>query len=276
MTPLCIYHANCLDGFASFMAAVTYFGPNNLSGFPASYGEEPPIGLCRDRDVYIVDFSYSRHELLQISATCNKLVVLDHHASAQRELSGHFPANVYVKFDMNRSGAGIAWNYFHKEPMPEVFQHVQDRDLWKFELPNTKEVCAALFSRPMTVTEWLKFVDASVPVTDLFIEGTALRREHEKRCYMLCEMAQTIEVAGVYVPAVNAPSWYASDVGNMLSERAAFALVYGWDGKRYRCSLRSAKVGGADVSRIAEQFGGGGHKNAAGFSVQCLSELGGV
>ena len=61
---------------------------------------------------------------------------------------------------------------------------------------------------------------------------------------------------------------FSSDLGHKLAEKSGtFGLTYFYHGKRqcYDCGLRS--IGDFDVSELAHQFGGGGHKNAAGFSV---------
>jgi nanoRNase/pAp phosphatase (c-di-AMP/oligoRNAs hydrolase) len=64
---------------------------------------------------------------------------------------------------------------------------------------------------------------------------------------------------------------FSSDAGNLMAteyeQGKMFAATY-IDGPKGRIfSLRSTKDG-MDVSKIAERFGGGGHKNAAGFTIQ--------
>ena len=68
--------------------------------------------------------------------------------------------------------------------------------------------------------------------------------------------------------AVNAPGAFSSDLGHSLAKKSGtFGLTYHYHGRRqcYECGLRS--IGEFDVAKLAVSFGGGGHKNAAGFSV---------
>lgn len=66
--------------------------------------------------------------------------------------------------------------------------------------------------------------------------------------------------------AANAPASLASDLGHELANTSGtFGLVWSMAGDgQIHCSLRSN--GDYDVSAIAKAFGGGGHRNAAGFS----------
>ncbi len=57
----------------------------------------------------------------------------------------------------------------------------------------------------------------------------------------------------------------SSEVAGELSEGHPFAAVYVETSTDIIWSLRSR--GDFDVSEIAKKFGGGGHKNAAGFTV---------
>jgi nanoRNase/pAp phosphatase (c-di-AMP/oligoRNAs hydrolase) len=60
-----------------------------------------------------------------------------------------------------------------------------------------------------------------------------------------------------------------AEIGHELAERRAFGtpagVVYRLSGERVDVSLYS--IGAFDAARIAERLGGGGHRNAAGFSV---------
>jgi nanoRNase/pAp phosphatase (c-di-AMP/oligoRNAs hydrolase) len=68
--------------------------------------------------------------------------------------------------------------------------------------------------------------------------------------------------------AANCPPHLTSDVGHELANQSGtFGLCWtlSKEGLTAQCSLRSN--GDYDVSAIAKAFGGGGHKNAAGFEV---------
>ena len=71
-------------------------------------------------------------------------------------------------------------------------------------------------------------------------------------------------IAGFEVPIVNCPRAIVSELVGELAEGQPFAAGYTDKGQRRSWSLRSTAAG-EDVAAIAQRFGGGGHRNAAGF-----------
>ena len=137
-----LYHANCFDGTGAKFAAWKRFG-DAAYYIPVQYGKPFPdmVKLGPETDVYILDFSYPRDFLEELHSKVHKLVVLDHHKTAQADLAGLD----YAKFDMNKSGAVLAWEYFHPgKVVPDMLRLIQDGDLWKFEFAETKALRAAL------------------------------------------------------------------------------------------------------------------------------------
>jgi len=250
-----LYHGNCPDGFGGAWAAWRALGDAAVY-CPVSHGDPHPA-LPPDADVVMVDFAYGRDETLAMKAAVASLKILDHHKSAQ-EVLGDLP---FAHFDMDRSGAMLAWNYWHpdQEP-PPLIRYVQDRDLWRFELPNSRDVSAALASYPMEFGVW-----SNLNVDDLAHEGAAISRFRRQTVETIVGFARMGEIGGHKVPIVNATAHW-SDVGEAMLERFPDAPFVGSyyddaDGGR-RWSLRSR---GFDVSEVAKRLGGGGHRQAAGF-----------
>ena len=110
--PLVIYHYPCLDGFTAAYA-VWKVHPD-WEFYPAKHGDPPPE--VTGRNVYFVDFSYKRPVIEDMLTKANKITILDHHQTAMDDLKNL--ANIYsidkleVHFDMNKSGARLAWEYF--------------------------------------------------------------------------------------------------------------------------------------------------------------------
>ena len=83
---------------------------------------------------------------------------------------------------------------------------------------------------------------------------------------MIEEGSVLVEFEGFNVYAINISHMFGSDVGNELALRTnSFGIVWSEDGEGIRTSLRSVRD--FDVSEIAKKYGGGGHKNAAGFNL---------
>jgi len=288
---ICIYHANCQDGFASAWAVHRAFGSGHIDReeiefFPGVYNKPPPD--VTGARVIMVDFSYKRPVLEEMAAKAQSILILDHHKTAAEDLAGFEDApapedarrfgwlpdsGVYATFDMNRSGAGITWDHFHgPESRPMLINHIEDRDLWRFKLAGTREIVAAVFSYPYDF-EAYDFLMHEVDALDLISDGEAIERKHHKDIRELVEVCQRrLKIGGVIVPAASLPYTLTSDAGHLMAQGEPFAACY-WDTPTARVfSLRSTDEG-MDVQAIAKQYGGGGHAKAAGFEVP-LGEIG--
>ncbi len=289
MKPLVIYHGNCADGFS---AAWVFHNraPDHYDFHAGVYGEAPPD--VTGRDVYLVDFSYKRDVVKAMCETATCVTLIDHHVTAIEDLTkpnsdGWTPNNFFHYTDINRSGAMLAWEFFHPnhiaDPPPLLLGHIQDRDLWRFKLPNTREISAAIFSYAYTFETWDKLMSATgLELLNMSVQGAAIERKHHK------DIAELVKVTKRYIafddkyslvraPVCSLPHTLSSDAGHLMCEQelkntpailvdSIFAACY-WDTKTHRVfSLRSLE-GGRDVSEVAKHFGGGGHKHAAGFSV---------
>ena len=280
---LCIYHANCADGFGAAWAVRHALG-DAVEFYPGFYGKAPPD--VAGRDVVLVDFSYKRAALDEMTRAAKSLLVLDHHKTAAEDLAGLMkppPWNIWreaaingqlslalrvvAQLDMERSGAGLAWDYFHPdEARPALIDTIEDRDLWRFKLPQTREIQAAIFSYPYDFGAWDALMQ--IPVEILVTEGAAIERKHHKDIAELVAVTKrTMMIGGYAVPAASLPyTPLTSDAGHLMAKGERFAACY-WDTADHRIfSLRSTDDG-LDVSEIAKSYGGGGHKHAAGFQV---------
>ncbi len=270
--PLCVYHGNCADGFGAAWVVRHFYG-GEVDFFPGVYQSPPPD--CTDRDVIMVDFCYKRPVLLNILRECEELNIIDHHKTALQEIEGltegqqvepSLHGKLFVTFDLERSGAGLTWDYFYADaPRPPLINHIEDHDLWRFKLPRTREIQAALFSYPYDFEVWDRLIGASPD--KLADEGTAIERKHHKDIAELVKVTQREMVIGSQrLPVANLPYTLTSDAGFLMATKhpSRMAACY-WDTPAGRVfSLRSTEYG-PDVSEIAKLYGGGGHAHAAGF-----------
>ena len=269
---LCIYHGGeCLDGFAAAWVVWRKFGAD-VQFYPGIYGKPAPdvTGL----NVAIVDFSYKRPEMIALCKNAQRVLVLDHHKTAQAELNGVEDEclNTKIVFDMNHCGSVLAWrHFFPDERMPLFLSYIQDRDLWLKEMPGIEEFTSALRSYPMDFGVWNEIITASMRADrerrpePLISEGVAIQRYFRTLVESTKNHAHPREIAGYMVPVVNASLFLASEVCGELAEGNFFAAMYAETATDTIWSLRSR--GDFDVSEVAKKYGGGGHKNAAGFTV---------
>lgn len=272
-----------MDGFGAALAAWLKFG-EGADYFYAAYGEPPPSPEdLWGRDVYVVDFSYPRNVLAEMRKVASRVMVIDHHKTAQAELEGVEGCI----FDMSKSGAVLAWEFFRPDkPVPELFLYIQDRDLWKWELPSSKEISAFLFSLDgMDFRKLAPFVDVPLnPETlkRMFPNGTPLAFPLHEGGAILRSQKQMIDAAarGAVLRQIGDHTFYAvnatvlnSEIGNVLAQRMADetgtgngrAAIWCYDETRERFYVSCRGVGNVDVTETAKLFGGGGHRLAAGF-----------
>lgn len=290
MKKLCIYHGNCADGFAAAWVVRHALG-DDVEFHAGVYQDEPPN--VRGRHVIVVDFSYKKPQLEVMRGYARSLLILDHHKSAAEDLcdlpsAGESYARFKERathtaalFDMERSGAGIAWDFFMPGRLrPQLINHIEDRDLWRFRLDGTREIQAALFSYPYDFEAWDALM-ALVNLDRLRVEGAAIERKHHKDIAELVGVVtRMMKICGFTVPVANLPYTLTSDAGHLLCgdvpappgtgspsvSRYPFAGCY-WDTPAGRVFSLRSREDGFDVSAIAKQYGGGGHAHAAGFRV---------
>lgn len=263
MNPLVLYHSGCRDGFAA--AWVAHWTMPDAEFRAVQYGQPAPIGDAIDRNVYVLDFCYPLVEMLALAGAAKTLTVLDHHITAEAAMREFKADNATVVFDMNRSGAGITWDHFnHGASRPWLVNYVEDRDLWRFALPDSEAVNAWLSCLPFDFATWSR--EENVSMSAIVANGSAVALKTATFVAEVRKNARRVTFEGFSVPCVNAAHIDISELVGALSEGEPFAM--GWwqcaDGK-FSYSLRSR--GNFDVSEIAKRYGGGGHRNAAGFVV---------
>lgn len=262
--PLVLYHADCDDGFGAAYAAWRALG-DCAEYLPVHYGHEVSSELVGGRPVFILDFSFTPEVVRDMARRASQITLLDHHKSAAAQWAGAVPLpNVSAVFDMDRSGAQMAWDHFHPGiPRPALIEHIGDRDLWRFVLPDTKAFCAGLSLRPTTFAAWHEAVDQPADLIEKgrvvleVLQGqidSAVRKD--LRSVTLCGHQ------GLAANVINS----TSEVGHAIARRSGtFSLTFFIRGDEVICSLRSLPP--FDVSVIAARYGGGGHAQASGFTL---------
>ena len=277
--PLILYHGrNCPDGFGAALAAWLYYGDRAEyvgldHGDVATIDDLPPV---RGRAVYILDFSFSNEVMAALDERAAKLVMLDHHKSAAEKLTGFACRCGVVHFDMAKSGARLAWEFFHPhEPVPALLQYVEDRDIWKWEFAESAAFLSALDMEAQGFERWREIAAFTPEQLERFMaRGAAMDEKFRKLAADIAEGAQPLVFNGVAGLMVNAPGMFHSLVGDILSAKTGtFGLMWSAGDKGVKAGLRSQR--NFDCIALAESMGGGGHAQACGFKMKVdrLAEL---
>lgn len=270
-----IYHANCTDGFGAAYAAWKKFG-DTASYIPLKTQVEIDLDL-KDKEVYVVDYSFLAEVDAKVRARAKSLVVIDHHQTAEAVVTAH-PGNV---FDQSHSGAVLAWQYFHPDiPVPDLLLYVEDHDIWKFKLPDNLEFNAALgqYQRDFLVWDELITNLNNPEFRNSFIEtGRTIKKFEESIVEELLTYKERARFEGHEIWVLNVSRIYRSILGHKLAKLnkenggVPLSIIYYRSGGSVSLSLRSEDD--IDVAAIAAKYGGGGHKHAAGINVANFSEL---
>ena len=313
MKPLVIYHGGqCTDGFGAAFAAWLKLGDEaeylpmdylKATDGVAEFHERVKIDCSiGESEVYILDFSLPKAVMDWLFGHAKRVVWLDHHKTAFEMWVGGVPekgwicqrlnctednpsGNVHIELNNNKSGAMLAWEYFHPgTEVPMLIRHIDDYDRWQFKMRGTKEIARAIRSyQPWSFDQWEGLL-LDEHYGSMCTEGGAILRAHNQNVQAVLKQVRPTSIRVLlsedgFAPvlnglAANAPAFLASDLGHELANRSGtFGLVWSMAGDgQIHCSLRSN--GDYDVSAIAKVFGGGGHRNAAGFttSIQTLLE----
>ena len=277
--PLVIYHGrHCPDGFGAALAAWLFYG-DAAEYLALDHGQVQSLQDLPDlagRFVYILDFSFGPELLGAIDAAAARLVLLDHHKSAADKLGGFACRCGVVHFDMAKSGARLAWEFFHPErEVPALLQYVEDRDIWKWEFPDSARFLAALDMEPQDFVRWREIAGFSPEELAQFMaRGGAMDAKYRKLAADIASAAQPLVFNGIEGLMVNAPGLFHSLVGDLLSAQSGtFALMWSAGSGGVKVGLRSQR--NFDCIALAESLGGGGHAQACGFKlgVERLPEL---
>ena len=270
-----LYHGDCIDGFASAFACYYFMKTVNkkkkVSFIPCQHQKPPP--LVSGKNVLICDFSYKFNTLKEMIKEANKLCILDHHITAEKDLQNI--SNKNKLFDKTHSGAYITWAYFFGEDkVPLMIKYIEDNDIWKKSMPNTRAFTSYIFNLPKTFDNYEKFLDDSYIFNTVIPIGEGMQKQNDNYIQdgvkKIAINFMLIDTKLYFVGSVNT-SVLKSEIGNTMFHfypNANFACCYSnntFTGETY-ISLRSVD-NATDVSVIAEKFGGGGHRNAAGISV---------
>ena len=273
MKKRCFYHAGCPDGFGAAWSVRQAWG-DDAWYVARSHVDHVRMADCEDALVAFVDIAPAADELRELADCAAQVMIIDHHVTARDRLASdpsqvnEYEADGHVlHFDLGHSGAVLAWQTFHPDAdTPELLRYVEDQDLWNWALPDSDAVNAAIASYPRDFETWDRL--ASEPIEQLVAEGKPILRANRIEIERRLEHVRPIALGTERIEAVNA-SINRAQIGHEIAKRAAFGkqwgLVYRVAGAEVFATIYS--IGDLDISKVALEYGGGGHKNASGFHV---------
>nr|QBK89959.1 MAG: DHH family phosphohydrolase [Pithovirus LCPAC101] len=282
-----IYHYPCSDGFGAAFSVWKYYKETNNSRsveyVEANYGKAMPN--VKGKNVLITDFSYPIDVMRQIIEESKSVFLIDHHSSAQKNLADL--EDKYKIFDMTHSAAVLVWKYMNDETddekVPLMMRYIEDRDIWKKELPNNEEFSVWFFTLDMTFEVYEEVYDSPELIKNGIEKGKyyielnkhIIKTQAKWATPKLVKLSNKKNEEFVFVSHMNSPI-LKSDIGNYIFNyfpHIDLSAVYTiQEAKRVTgFSLRSTKYH-RDVSQISTEYlGGGGHRNASGCAINALT-----
>tara|TARA_Y100000310_G_scaffold35421_1_gene33457 strand:+ start:2323 stop:3663 length:1341 start_codon:yes stop_codon:yes gene_type:complete len=180
------------------------------------------------------------------------------------------PHNVHIIFDQDRSGAALAWLYFYRaKPMPWLVLYVEDRDLYRFDLQDSKAISLWIKSFPYDLATWdqmCAWLDTPAAREEAADQGKTLSRMHDLQVAEHASKRQKIRIGGHVIWAANCSEIsIVSDLVQKLAEKTG--LGASWVTIRGHALWRLTSDGSLHVGELAKRLGGGGHPKAAGFKI---------
>lgn len=284
-----IYHLPCSDGTAALWSACHYKDIPKKIGIRA--GTDPEFKF-NNKNILFTDICPSLEFIVNTSDIAKNIVIIDHHKSAQDMYNKNKNIldtikNINIVFDMNKSGCQLTWDYFFPtQSRPWFIDYIGDRDLWKWELHNSKEINTALYELNYIdnrdLSKLTNLLDNHEDkLNELFIQGKLISQLHKKELdnavYKAIQANLKIndKIYKLWLGG-NITMSLRSELGNLLSvkkfndgTKPDFAAIWVYEPKlnEWWISLRGCDDS-PDLSNIATHFGGGGHSKASGFSIK--------
>jgi oligoribonuclease NrnB/cAMP/cGMP phosphodiesterase (DHH superfamily) len=267
----CYFHSDDLDGWSSSAVVLKKYPESTFCGY--NYEPKLPI-LAKGFDiVFMVDCSCSVEEMKYLMDNNKKFVWIDHHAKKIWDTLKVMNPDGLRDTDNNNSACVLTWKYlFPKKKPSDVLLYIEDQDIWKFTLPNSREINMALNidckDNRMYLERLLNDEIFEINLLKLIEHGTLYLKMENNQIDFLLKTVRVLDFHGYKTGVVNSPI-HTSFIGSRLlaeNQDIQVALIWYCFGDAVYCSLRSR--GDVDVAVLASKYGGGGHKPASGFRIK--------
>jgi hypothetical protein len=292
------FHKKDLDGHSSGAIARYYYETvenKEVKMWPFDYGEQFPFEEINDgEDVVMLDITTNPYEvMLEINDRYN-LFVIDHHKSfIDSGIAEKIKEGIFIS---GEAACQLTWKYyFPRHDMPEMIKLLGDYDVWKNEDKDYwfGEIMPVQMGVRMSPTDpsdkdgitfWSYYFDKSLATdteeASLFL-GEVKYSGNIILAYQVSEDMKDVNLYsfdatfnGLKAICMNCtrPS---SQKFQSVWDNEKYDIMVAWasiKGEYYTVSLYTDKDG-VDVSKIAREYGGGGHVQAAGFQCDFVDVL---
>jgi oligoribonuclease NrnB/cAMP/cGMP phosphodiesterase (DHH superfamily) len=262
------YHKNCRDGLASAWVAWRKF--KNKAKYIALNYQAPFDYNFKEKKIYFLDVCPNRKILGKLKKNNCEIIIIDHHLSAKNNLDLVSAGSFTMCLNMKHSASVLTWKYFFpQKKIPKILLYIEEMDLWNFKKRFSREIVASISLSEFDPKEWNKWsydIEDKKKRKKYILTGKEIVKHEDEMIKEIVQDAKKIKMGKIKTLVVNS-SVLISQIGDILIKQLPpMAIIWFEAGDLKRISLRSN--GKVDVSKIAEKYGGGGHKRAAGFAIK--------
>lgn len=285
------YHHNDLDGITAGAVVRLRFPTEDIEFESISYpvDKERILTSISNRDgiitLYFVDISFTENDkdfLVDLSKLCDEknimLVWIDHHTASANLVKNWKDIPPFFKYvDEHGCGAVLAYEYFHKDDNSKIPMFLLLVDAWDRHLVSSNLWQSAIyFNYAMMAEEELtpnskvynELLSSKVYVATMVDTGKIIYNYVKKTSInTLASDAFVFNFKGFKCLGLNYHG--SSMVFDSVRSRYPLCMQWHYDGHLYHYSIYTDDKS-IDCSGIANMYGGGGHRGAAGFSSNTL------
>lgn len=271
---VCIFHSADLDGHCSAAIIKKEFPETVLIG--TNYGKEFNFdvlsGMVDGDTLWIVDFSFSRYIMERLHKEYD-VIWIDHHKTAIEDCAG---LNIRGLQRIGDGACALTWEFVHyadmSARMPEIIRCLSEYDVGRQEDPHVVSVqyaCRSCETYPaVSMDFWTAALGpgSSHISSDFIFTGSSIKRYVDKQNEAAKKsMIEEVMFEGHVFLAANMQGINLSFFSMFDPTKHYGVICYTRRHGKWYSTLFTSRED-ADMSKIAARFGGGGHKNAAGWN----------
>ncbi|MGB9928892.1 MAG: DHH family phosphoesterase [Methanosarcina sp.] len=273
-----IYYHDDNDGCCSAAVAAQCYDRNKftIKFIAINYGKETwtKEEINEAEKVWLLDFASDEMEKF-VKICGSKLIWIDHHKTAMEKFPGLWnSSNIPGIRSIEKAACVLTWEFTHPEHIspPAAVAYIGDKDIWKFEYTQTKPFTAGFSLMVKTPddavwdmllgSEYEDTVDKMISIGELLLEAQnyKLQKAFDRGVDFTFHnwKARLVNTTG-----------NISELGEFIYRKPEYDIAVMWQAVEDMVvfSLRSDSMNpdSPDCAEIAQHYGGGGHRNAAGF-----------
>ncbi|AKB50132.1 hypothetical protein MSBRW_0879 [Methanosarcina barkeri str. Wiesmoor] len=273
-----IYHHDDNDGYCAAAIAGASYDRNefDIKFVAINYGKESwSEGEIKAAEkVWLLDFTSDNME--EFVKVCGpKLIWVDHHKTAVEKFPDLWNSNSIPGIrSVEKAACILTWEFTHPENIlpPAAVAYIGDKDLWKFEYSETRAFTAGfnLIVKTPDDPAWDVLLGSEYEdtVNNMISIGELLLKAQNYKLQKAFDRGVDYIFHNWKARLVNTTG-NISELGEFIYRKPEYDIAIMWQAVEDMVvfSLRSdsGNPNSPDCAEIAQQYGGGGHKNAAGF-----------